>query len=50
MRLTIYSSTQDFDDAFESIFGARPKCVTPAELPELTPEQMAEGDLTEELR
>lgn len=50
MRMPIYSTTKDFDDAFESIFGTRPKCVTPAELPELTPEQLAEGDLTEELR
>lgn len=50
MRLPIYSSTQLFDDAFQEIFGVRPKCVTPPELPELTPEQMAEGDLTEERR
>lgn len=40
-----------FDEAFEAIFGSKPPADRkPADLPELTDEQLFEGDLTEQRR
>lgn len=46
------SQLDRLEKEFDKFFGRDrlPKVIAPDPLPELTPEQLAEGDLTEELR